>query len=87
MYITDCLAYENIEIKVEAMDEHLNLNIRSLRHDCAVSLTLSGFQVATIATALIETLTALGEVEDPLDIFGKAVRVGRKFDAVQKEAA
>ena len=86
MYISDCLAYEDIEVKVESLEEHLNLNIRSPRHDYAVSLTLSGFQVATIATALIEALTDVGEVADPLEIFGKAVWVG-KPEIVRKEAA
>jgi len=87
MYISDCLAYENIEVKVEAMDEHMNLNIRSLRNGYTVSVTLSGVQVATIATALIETLTAMGEVEDSLGIFGGAVRIGGKPNMVKKEAA
>ena len=51
MYISDCLAYENIEVKVEVMEDHINLAVRSVKNDYAVSLTLSGPQVAVI-TAL-----------------------------------
>ena len=87
MYISDCLAYENIEVKVEVMEEHLNLNMRSTRNGYAVSLTLSGPQVATIISALSDTLAALGEIEDKLGIFGTAVRICNKPDLVRKEAA
>lgn len=88
MYIADCLAYENIEVKVEAIEDHINLAVRSVKNDYAVSLTLSGPQVAVIAVTLIETLTALGKIDDPLDIFGGAVRIGGTVEPiVRKEAA
>ena len=87
MYISDCLAYENIEVKVEAVEDHINLAVRSVKHDYAVSLTLSGPQVATIAVTLIETLTALGEIEDKLGIFGIALKVGAPILRTRKEAA
>ena len=88
MYISDCLAYENIEVKVEAVEDHINLAVRSVKNDYAVSLTLSGPQVAIVASALIEVLTAVGEMDDPLEIFGGAVRIGGTVEPiVRKEAA
>ena len=87
MYIADCLAYENIEVKVEAVEDHINLAVRSVKSDYAVSLTLSGPQVALIAVTLIETLTALGEIEDKLGIFGTALKVGGPILRIRKEAA
>ena len=87
MYISDCLAYENIEVKVEAIEDHINLAVRSVKNDYAVSLTLSGPQVAMIAVTLIETLTALGEIEDKLGIFGTALKVGAPILRIRKEAA
>ena len=87
MYIADCLAYENIEVKVEAIEDHINLAVRSVKNDYAVSLTLSGPQVAVIAVTLIETLTALGKIEDKLGIFGTAVKVGVPILRIRKEAA
>ena len=87
MYIADCLAYENIEVKVEAVEDHINLAVRSVKNDYAVSLTLSGPQVAVIAVTLIETLTALGKIEDKLGIFGTAVKVGVPILRIRKEAA
>ena len=87
MYISDCLAYENIEVKVEAVEDHINLAVCSVKNDYAVSLTLSGPQVAVIAVTLIETLTALGKIEDKLGIFGTAVKVGVPILRIRKEAA
>ena len=87
MYISDCLAYENIEIKIESLEEHLNVNIHSPRNGYSVSLTLSCPQVAVLATAMLETLTAMGEVQDDLGIFGNAVRVGSTVEKRMKEAA
>ena len=87
MYIAEGLAYENIEVKVEAVEDHINLAVRSVTNDYAVSLTLSGPQVAVIAVTLIETLTALGKIEDKLGIFGTAVKVGVPILRIRKEAA
>ena len=88
MYIHYCPAYENIEAKVEAVDAHINLSLRSIKSGDAVSLTLSGPQVSVVASALIEVLTAVGEVNDPLNIFGGAVRIGGIIEPiVRKEAA
>ena len=88
MYIHYCPAYEDIEAKVEAVDAHINLSLRSIKSGDSVSLTLSGPQVAVVASTLIEVLTAVGEIEDPLDIFGGAVRIGGTVEPiVRKEAA
>ena len=88
MYIHFCPAYENLEVKIESLDGNINLSLRSVKTGNSVSVTLSGPQVAIVATALLETLTAVGEVDDPLDIFGGAVRVGGKVEhIVRKEAA
>ena len=88
MYIHYCPAYEDIEAKVEAVDAHINLSLRSIKSGDSVSLTLSGPQVSVVASALIEVLTAVGEVDDPLDIFGGAVRIGGTVEPiVRKEAA
>ena len=88
MYIHFCPAYENIEVKAEAVEQHINLSLRSVKTGDTISATLNGAQVAVVASALIEVLTAVGEVEDPLDIFGGAVRVGGKVEPiVRKEAA
>ena len=87
MYIHYCPAYENIEAKVEAVDAHINLSLRSIKSGDAVSLTLSAPQVAIIATALLDTLTAMGEVDDPLNIFGGAARIGGTVEKNMKEAA
>ena len=87
MYIADCLAYENIEVKVEAIEDHINLAVRSVKNDYAVSLTLSGPQVSVVASALIEVLTAVGEIEDKLGIFGTALKVSAPLLRIRKEAA
>ena len=89
MYLHFCPAYEDIEVMVESMQEHINLTLRSPRSGSSISVTLSGPQVATIATALLDTLTAIGEIEDSLGIFGGAVRLGDPLDKVRvrKEAA
>ena len=87
MFLHTCLAYENLEIKVENTDAHVNLSIRSPKTDNMLSVTLSGPQVAVVASALIEVLTAIGEVEDPLSIFGSAVRIGGAVEQIRREAA
>lgn len=88
MYLHFCASYEPLEVKVESLDGNINLSLRSVKTGNNVSVTLSGPQVAIIATALLDTLTAVGEVDDPLDIFGGAVRVGGKVEPiVRKEAA
>ena len=87
MFLHTCLAYENIEIKVDNADAHINLNVRSVKSDNTVSVTLSGPQVAVIASALIEVLTAIGEIEDPLSIFGNGVRIGGAVEQIRREAA
>ena len=87
MYIHYCPAYENIEAKVEAVDAHINLSLRSIKSGDAVSLTLSGSQVSVVASALIEVLTTVGEVDDPLNIFGGAIRIGGTVEKNMKEAA
>ena len=88
MYIHYCPAYENIEAKVEAVDAHINLSLRSIKSGDSVSLTLSGPQVSVVASALIEILTAVGEVDDPLGVFGSAIRIGGTVEPiVRKEAA
>ena len=87
MYIHYCPTYEDIEIKCESVDAHINLSLRSIKSGDSVSLTLSGPQVAVVASALIEILTAVGEVADPLDIFGSAIRIGSKVETKMKEAA
>ena len=88
MYIHFCPAYEDIEVKVESMDDHINMTLRSIKADSSISITLNGAQVAVIASALIEVLTAVGETEDPLGIFGGAVRIGESpLVIARKEAA
>ena len=88
MYLHFCASYEPIEVKVESLDGNINLSLRSVKAGNSVSVTLSGPQVSVVASALIEVLTAVGEVDDPLDIFGGAVRVGGKVEhIVRKEAA
>ena len=87
MYIHYCPAYENIEAKVEAVDAHINLSLRSIKSGDAVSLTLSGPQVSVVASALIEVLTAVGEMDNPLGIFGGAIRIGGTVEKNMKEAA
>ena len=87
MYISTCLAYENIEIKVESMEEHINLQFRAVKNDNSFSFTLSGLQVSVMVLALLESLMAVGEVQDPLGIFGKAVRMSDKMESILKEAA
>ena len=87
MYIHFCPAYENIEVKVEAVEQHINLSLRSVKTGDAISATLNGAQVAVVASALIEILTAIGETEDPIGIFGGAVRIGGKIEKKLKEAA
>ena len=82
MYIHYCPAYEAIEVKVETMSDHINLNINSKSSGSSLSITLNGTQVSVVASALIEILTTIGEVEDRFGIFGGAVRIG-----TQKEAA
>lgn len=87
MYIHFCPAYENLEVKIESLDEHINLSLRSVKTGSSISMTLSGPQVAIVATALLETLSAVGEVDDPLNIFGGAVRIGDSVEKRMKEAA
>ena len=87
MYISTCLAYENIEIKVESMEEHINLQFRAVKNDNSFSFTLSGLQVSVMALALLETLMAMGEVQDPLQLFGSARRIRDVVETTQKEAA
>ena len=87
MYIHYCPAYENIEFSIESVDAHINLSLRSVKAGNSVSVTLSGPQVAIIATALLDTLTAMGEIDDPLNIFGGAVRIGGTVEKNMKEAA
>lgn len=80
MYISTCLAYNEIKVIVDTLGEHVNFQIEDERSSNAFSFTLSGFQTATLATALLEILMKIGERPDPLAIFGKA-------KLVQKEAA
>ena len=87
MYIHYCPAYEDIEAKVEAVDAHINLSLRSIKSGDSVSLTLSGPQVSVVASALIEVLTAVGEIEDKLGIFGTALKVSAPLLRIRKEAA
>ena len=86
MYIHYCSAYEDIEVKVESLDEHVNLSIRSTKSGNTVSVTLCGEQVRVVASALVEILSVLGEVEDRLSLFGSAVKIGNKTET-HKEAA
>ena len=87
LYIHYCPAYEDIEVKVESTDAHINLSLRSIKSGDSVSATFNGAQVAVVASALIEILTAIGETEDPLKIFGGAVRIGGAVEIKRKEAA
>ena len=87
MYISTCLAYENIEIKVESMEEHINLQFRAVKNDNSFSFTLSGLQVSVMVLALLETLMAMEEVQDPLQLFGSARRIRDVVETKQKEAA
>ena len=87
MYISTCLAYENIEIKVESMEEHINLQFRAVKNDNSFSFTLSGLQVSVMVLALLETLMAMEEVQDPLQLFGSARRIRDVVETTQKEAA
>ena len=80
MYISSCLAYSPIVVKVESMEEHLNFKLEDEKTGNSFSLTLSGPQAATLATGLIDILMRIGERPDPLAIFGKA-------KLVRKEAA
>ena len=80
MYISSCLAYSPIVVKVETMEEHLNFKLEDEKTGNSFSLTLSGTQAATLATGLIDILMRTGERPDPLAIFGKA-------KLVRKEAA
>ena len=80
MYISTCLAYNEIKVIVDTLDQHVNFKIEDDKSGNSFSFTLSGFQTATLATALIEILMKIGERPDPLAIFGKA-------KLVQKEAA
>ena len=80
MYISTCLAYNEIKVIVETLEEHVNFKLEDDKTGNSFSLTLSGVQAATLATALIEILMKIGERPDPLAIFGKA-------KLVRKEAA
>ena len=80
MFISTCVAYNEIVVAVEAMAEHVNFKIEDEKSGNSFSLTLSGIQAATLATALIEILMKTGEKPDPLELFGKA-------RLVRKEAA
>ena len=80
MYISSCLAYNEIKVIVETLEEHVNFKLEDDKTGNSFSLTLSGVQAATLATALIEILMKVGERPDPLAIFGKA-------KLVRKEAA
>ncbi len=80
MFISTCLAYNEIRVLVDTMEEHVNFKIEDDKSGNSFSLTLSGVQAATLATALIEILMKVGEQPDPLEIFGKA-------KLVRKEAA
>ena len=80
MYISSCLAYSPIVVKVETMEEHLNFKLEDEKTGNSFSLKLSGPQAATLATGLIDILMRTGERPDPLAIFGKA-------KLVRKEAA
>ena len=88
MYLHFCPAYEQLEVAVEGVQEHINLSLRSVKTGSTISVTLSGPQVAIVATALLENLSAVGEVDDPLNIFGGAVRIGgNPMIEKRKEAA
>ena len=80
MYISTCVAYNEIKVCVESLNEHVNFKIEDDKSGNSFSLTLSGLQAATLATALIDILMKAGERPDPLELFGKA-------KLVRKEAA
>ena len=80
MHISSCLAYTQIVVNVETMEDHFNFKLEDERTGNFFSLTLSGPQAATLATGLIDVLMKTGERPDPLDIFGKA-------KLIRKEAA
>ena len=80
MHISSCLAYTQIVVNVETMQEHFNFKLEDEKTGNSFSLTLSGPQAATLATGLIDVLMKTGERPDPLDIFGKAT-------LIRKEAA
>lgn len=87
MYIHYCPAYEQLEVKVETLAEHINLSLRSTKTGNTFSITLSGKQVAVVASALQDVLTIAGEVEDRLNVFGDAVRIGKTNDDFEEREA
>ena len=80
MHISSCLAYTQIVVNVETMEEHLNFKLEDEKTGNSLSLTLSGAQAATLAAGLFDVLVKNGERPDPLAIFGSA-------KLVRKEAA
>ena len=80
MHISSCLAYTQIVVNVETMEEHFNFKLEDEKTGNSLSLTLSGAQAATLAAGLVDVLVKTGERPDPLSIFGRA-------KLVRKEAA
>ena len=80
MHISSCLAYTQIVVNVQNMEDHFNFKLEDERTGNSLSLTLSGAQAATLAAGLVDVLVKTGERPDPLAIFGSA-------KLVRKEAA
>ena len=80
MHISSCLAYTQIVVNVETMEDHFNFKLEDEKTGNSLSLTLSGPQAATLAAGLVDVLVKTGERPDPLSIFGRA-------KLVRKEAA
>ena len=80
MHISSCLAYTQIVVNVETMEDDFNFRLADEKTGNSLSLTLSGAQAATLAAGLVDVLVKTGERPDPLAIFGSA-------KLVRKEAA
>ena len=56
MHISSCLAYTQIVVNVETMEDHFNFKLEDEKTGNSLSLTLSGAQAATLAAGLVDEI-------------------------------
>ncbi len=66
MLITDCLAYQPIEIKLSNIQDTVNISLNNKQTGTCINCTLSVKQAARLTVGLLDLLKILGEPHDDM---------------------
>ncbi|MBP2641037.1 MAG: hypothetical protein H6Q66_1988 [Firmicutes bacterium] len=66
MLVTDCMAYQPLEIRLSNLQDTVNISLNNKQNGTCINCTLSVKQAARLTVGLLDLLKILGEPQDDM---------------------